>query len=508
MSKLELGYLIHAALHHALQEQENLLKHERVADLLPVIQRLAHFTLELEEWYSDKYHLKDRCNYFRTEAEKIEAEADRISEQIWRYAPVSLTPIFQKIRDRQSQLSDDKSYPKQLRSQFNNFRLGLMEQVAGARLLENNSDLGEEVERILTQYLERRLGTSVRILRGGHIYDYDGNRSGQMDIIVTPGDALGFCPADTGGGKFNVMIDQVIAAISVTSRLTAAELCKRWEEFQKVPLFEEKQKSHPSLAKHGWPLCYIIGAESDDLEKLEEAWEKVASGEARHNPQMVLLLDSGYMIARTACWPTSERCRGPNSMLNTGTGIYAGLGLGWLEAQIAGRNCILTGRSPDWIERLSKQLSQLELREALPPTFDSRRDRFFIFNSPIHGVLKWGAERFYPHNRLQLNTVIVEETTLTDPNQPVTRDRFFGRYKFEPRWFNLDAVATKDDYCALEEWIDPSDFEKHRRRIVVFDSRTGDDMTSKLSRLLTNCSELEQLSPVVKGESTGNPDKA
>lgn len=89
MSKLELGYLIHEALRHALQEQQTLLRHECVADLLPVIRRLADFTLELEDWYSDKFRLKDRTGYFLAEAEKIEGEADRISEELWRYAPVS-----------------------------------------------------------------------------------------------------------------------------------------------------------------------------------------------------------------------------------------------------------------------------------------------------------------------------------------------------------------------------------------------------------------------------------
>ena len=78
MSNLELGSLIHTALRHSLVQQEKLVRNKRAAALLPVIQRLAKFNAELEEWYSGKFHLKenDRCSYFLHEAEQIEAEAD------------------------------------------------------------------------------------------------------------------------------------------------------------------------------------------------------------------------------------------------------------------------------------------------------------------------------------------------------------------------------------------------------------------------------------------------
>lgn len=438
--------------------------------------------------------MNDRSAYFLKQARCLEAAADRISERIWQSAPVSLTPVFEKIRGLRKQRSKEKSYAKQLRAQFNNFRLGLLEQVTGARLLENNNDLGEEVERILVQYLERRFSNGVRILRGGHIYDYQGNRSAQIDIIVTPADSLAFCPAETGAGKFNVMIDQVIAAISVTSRLTPIKLRERWNELQKIPVFAEKDKSHPSLAKDAWPLCYIVGAESDELGKLEAEWEQLTtSATMRHNPQMLVLLDSGYIVGRKASWPSSRCCRGPDSMLNTGTGPFAGLGLAWLETQIAGRNCILTGRSPDWIERMSKQLSDLELREAVPPTLDIHQLRFGFSNSPIHGNLKWGNTGLRPHNQLHLWTVTAGGSTLTDPTRPVTDDRFHGRFQFEPRWFKQDAVCTKGDFCALEEWTDPLDPKLHLRKITVINARTGAEIRSQLPHPLAKCDELKNL---------------
>jgi len=98
MSKLELGYLIREALRHTLQQQELLLSHKHVIDILPVLQRLAHFISELEDWYAGKYHLNNRSEYFLAQAVEIETFANNISEEIWGYVPLNLVLIFEKIR--------------------------------------------------------------------------------------------------------------------------------------------------------------------------------------------------------------------------------------------------------------------------------------------------------------------------------------------------------------------------------------------------------------------------
>jgi len=491
MSKLELGHLIHEALRHALHEQGKLLKHKYAVELLPVIEQLNGFICELEDWYSGKYHLKDRSKYFLKRARAIEAQCNRISLKLWQWAPLSLVPIFTKICDRRAELASEKSYPKQLRAQFNNFRIGLLEQFIGARFLENNSDLGEEVERILSQYLERRLGDSIRVLRGGKIYDYEGHHSGQIDLIITPRDALGISPADTGG-KYNVSVDQVIAAISVTSRLTTPGLRQRFRGLQGIPIFKEKDQCYAGLKEHAWPLCYIVGAESDELDLLTSTWqEEVAKAAPTHIPQMVLLLDSGYLVPGTACWPRSKWGQGAASDLHMGTGIYSGLGLAWLEVQLAGRNQVFSHRPVAWVQRLAEQLSKLELKEGVPSTYDPRQSR--ISPSPIHGIMSWGWNGWYIHNELELSTLCIGKTeriadmTLLDRSKPIKRTRL-GRYDFEPRWFHAGLTCVKDNCCALEEWIAPSDRKRHIRRIVVFDALTGEEVD--LRQPLKECTDL------------------
>lgn len=502
MNKLELGFLIRAALKQALQQQAKLVGHPQAEKFTSVIKKLAKFNVELEAWYSDKYHLKDRNAYFLSEAEKIEAEADEISEDIWTPAVVSIAKVFRHIRDQRASSATTISYPNQLRAQFDNFRMALLEQASGARLLENNNDLGEEIERILVQYFERRVGTTVRVLRGGHIYDYENNRSGQIDVIITPANALGFCPADTGDGKYNVMIDQVLAAISVTSRLTAAGFRERLEQLQQIPNFNQRSQNYPNIGDNPWPICFIVAAECDDLDELRKIWDEMPMAEI--NPlRMVLALDSGYIRFVTLYPPRGHGHPEKIISLQKHDGIYAGLGLGWIETLIALQNCFIAGQNYAWVQRLQKQLITLEQKDAVPATFDMRRELFVSTSAPIHGIATWGWNGRMIHNRLSLSSVCVGEKTLLNDSMPIEKTKYFGRYDFEPRWFKVRAVGTNGDFFALEEWVDPIDRERHQRRVVVFDGRNGKEVTHLLSRPLERSSDLSDLNPVLKVSNVG-----
>ena len=92
------------------------------------------------------------------------------------------------------------------------------------------------------------------------------------------------------------------------------------------------------------------------------------------------------------------------------------------------------------------------------------------------------------------------ESTLVDTTKPIPKGDFHD-YKFEPRWFKEGVHAINGDYCASEEWGDPRDREKHQRRIAVFDARTGEDVTTRLAQVLSDCAEFKKLNPVLTRES-------
>jgi len=494
MNRFELGSLIRIALEHALHQQQKLLLRPDADKFLPIIQHLARFQIELEKWHAGKFHLDDRLPHFLKEAQSIEQEADQLSESLWTHAPVSLVPIFHAIADRQRPLKDE-DYPHQIRAQYNNFRLALLEQTVGARFLANNTDLGDETERILLQYFERRFGQSVRVLRGGHIFDYANNRSPQIDIIITPANALGYCPADTGDGKYNVMVDQVLAAISVTATLSAATLRERISQLQKIPRLDASAQDFARSESTKWPLCYIIGADSDVVESLTQAWREFGSLDDLPL-EMILMLDSGYIRQRSFVDASDPGNPIKHEQLREGCGIRAGLGLALLEAQIAKRNCVWTNQASGWVDRRIKQITDLEFRDP-DPTWDSKREGL-IRRGPIRGVLSWGFVGMTVHNRLPLNSLCTKipplpNNVLLDRNKPRPRGGWLNLFDFEPRWFKAGVSSINGDYCTLEEWIDSTEQQKARRQIVVFDIHSGAEVTDRLPRPLNECADIQEL---------------
>lgn len=475
MSKLEIAVLLDAAIEHTLALQSKLLTRKDASAWLPIAQRLNTFAVELQQWRSGKFYLKDLSHRFLTEARAIEQEADDLSEKLWTPFQITLVAVCTEIARVTAQSRADKTFTKRLKDHYNNTRLALLEQVAGARLLENNADLGDEVERILVQYLSRALGPTVRVLRGGHIYDHADNRSDhQIDIIVTPSDALGYCPADTEDGKFNVMIDQVLATLSVKSTLTPAKLEDCWNEIQGIPLYVEKDKAHPHLHEAAWPMCFIVGAYAESLKGLEQKWHELRDRPMRHVPQMVVVLDTGYMISDAGTWPLGQhQAAAPG--VRCIEGLAAGLGLGWLTTAIAGHHARIQRKSLNWITELARKLHRNEATPSVPATYEPRYHYFGQTHRPIHGVFRWGPRSMWAHNRLYLWTVMAGDQELCDPTRAV-KQTGWQQSPFAYRMFRVDAFATHGRLCALEEWIDPQDKELHRRQIAVFDSETGKEL--------------------------------
>jgi hypothetical protein len=85
------------------------------------------------------------------------------------------------------------------------------------------------------------------------------------------------------------------------------------------------------------------------------------------------------------------------------------------------------------------------------------------------------------------------KNTLLDRKKPKPRTGPLDLYDFEPRWFKAGVSSTNGDYCALEEWIDPTEQHKARPLIVVFDGRSGADITDRLPRPLNECADIEEL---------------
>ncbi|MCE0483125.1 MAG: hypothetical protein LV479_02680 [Methylacidiphilales bacterium] len=475
--------IIEQALRFVLDEQAKLLKRDDAAELKEIILTLNKLALKTQAAIANGISRLKNVEQLIKEARAVEQLADDLSEKIWRFTPVPVCSVYEKL-DRALRPSEDKyGAAAELRSHYQGLRIRLLEQTLGARQLESNSDLGLEMERIWQQFLQRNLGPSVRVLTGGIISDYQGNTSKhQIDLIVVPAEAHVTFPGDSDG-KAHVPIDQVISAIMIKSTLKGADLRDDWEALRDIPSYPQMLDDHPSLAPpkkgrpHAWPLRYIIGSQSDPIESLKAIWEKAVAEQAGPVPELVVTLDSGFLYSGGSCWP---RPRFPGNytepdQVMTQTGPYSGLGLAWLITQHQGRLAVIQRRAVGPIQRQAESLDMAMLTQSTPYTHSMKFDSMFRMRE-IAGNFKWGSTSTHAHNRLPLNTI--EKTNGRplclpeyNPEKAVYPDHAKG-----VRWFRYPAYVIAGNLLALEEWLEPKELTAHKRRIAVFDTRLDQEL--------------------------------
>jgi len=390
----------------------------------PLVSSLGELALELHLWSRGKKPLDDPFGHFRKRCEAIESQADQVSRDMWRGNCLNLVSVLDYAEQERNRL--EGTFEFMLRTHYDIQRMRLLDQVNGARLLQNNNDLGDEIEKILVQYLSDNLGRDMHPIRGGHIFDSSGNRSNQMDIIIVPADSLAMCPADTVEGKHNVLVDQVVAALSVKSTLTAATFEAAWNDIQSIPVYPEKDSAHPSIkgTSHAWPLCFIMGANSKDTQRVDERWSKLCASGQRHQLQMRICLDAGYTVAGNSSWPLiafhKDEYRGP---FNGGDDLRSGLGLAWLLLTIAARGAVLARKDHSVFNKQREMLSNAELLTGCGcPTHSPRFNSVSRMCRPIDGVLQWDRCARWIHNGLFVGSVSVNGRRLVNTEIPLNKN--------------------------------------------------------------------------------------
>ena len=393
---------------------------------------------------------------------------------------------------------------KDIRDQYHNLRIRLLEQIIGARMLTNNNDLGEEHERIWQQFIQNQLGPTFIVLRGGHILDHSGRRSdAQIDLIVVAAGASFITPGDSEGGKANVFIDDVIAAIMLTTNLTTDKLKSDWGKLQSLPDFTDKTKDHPNLEKDAWPLCYIFSSQSCPIDALRSKWEELAKTTTiKFLPQVLVSLDGGSMFSGAMAWP---RPRYPGNYtqpdhVKIWSGLDTGMGIAWALLQIRGRLAAIEKRALGSIVRFAGLLDKAGMKEATPPTWSPRFNSMFRKHE-IAGNISWGMSASFAHNRLALNSVRraipgtdgMTSRELYKPNiDPQTLDS--PERDKHLRWFRYDITHTAGNFLALEEWEEIRSKENHRTRIAVFNIATGEEMISPEVKALQSVTDIQHFS--------------
>lgn len=483
----ETKVLLEQALRHVLQEQAKLIFHDDAEKLRDTVKSLNDLALATTIPLSAGFKSRRDLEKLRRQAIDLEKGVDDLSEELWRPLPISVSPVFHRLEASLDRREGAIGSWDETKAHFHDMRIRLLEQTIGARALMNSNDLGDENERIWLQFLERQLGSMFRVFRGGFILDYQGNRSGQIDLIVTAADEHVMIPGDSDDGKAMVYVDQVISAIMVTATLDAEKLGKDWLGLQQIPAYPEKEKdfANSHLRKEPWPLCYIVASQSDEPAGLVKTWENLCrEGHTRLIPQLVITLDGGFLYGGSSVlvWPHPHTNSFDTEAHNVGrqSGVHAGLGLGWLLLQHQARLASVQRRQLASIGRQSVQLRRATSVSATPATW-SRFDIAFEM-CPIAGVMEWGRYGHTVHNRLRSRTIFIRDESKwihfkvpgAEP-EPISGDGREWAHK-NLRWFRRDKFGLFGKWFFAEElqnWKSKSD---HSRRIVVFNTETGEEV--------------------------------
>lgn len=99
-------------------------------------------------------------------------------------------------------------------------------------LLDNSADIGQTVEGIYLEFLKQHVPAVCDILQGGYVFDVEGRRSHQMDIIVHSGNTHRFRDSN---GQACATLEGTVANIEITSYLDRRKVDRELKKFAFIP---------------------------------------------------------------------------------------------------------------------------------------------------------------------------------------------------------------------------------------------------------------------------------
>lgn len=456
----ETGYFLVTALRQSLRAAEALPEKLPEKSRSSLQSKLKAFSFAIIDHMSGNDHKPQPLAYFGKQAAKIERRADQLSDKFFTPIQIRLNPIFDEARRITQKPRKQDAYGYSLRESYTRQRISLIQQVAGARLYPNNADLGGEFECCIKEYLEKNLGSDVRVTLGGHICDHEGNRSDQMDIIVSIADGVPFQPSSRVDGKSICLIEHVVAAITVKTKITRRNFKDAWKNIQSIPVYHSQDEDRPRLKGHSWPLCFAVCETTEGLDSVEDQWTDTVRNDAKHTHDFQLLfsLTEGFLYPNTVCWPLIAFGLRSEYSVTKIEDFRASIGLGWMLLSIIARGALLAGKEPEHFKKISKTLHRLSLKEGVSPTYDPRHDLYFWADIEIHGKLKTGTTGKRISNSRFATSLKFEEQTYYDLSRPnpnyekERKERIFGTKPYELRFFLQYAWQIQNNRVLLQEW--------------------------------------------------------
>jgi len=137
---------------------------------------------------------------------------------------------------------------EQLADYFQSIADSLEDEKEASRIFTNKGDMGSSREDILKAFLANHLPKRCEVIKGGFIFNKEGERSKQIDLIVTNDLTLQFKHFDNPakpGKSFNC-VEGCYCAISVKTKLDKGDIIDSLENLASIPAMPEV-KVNPML---------------------------------------------------------------------------------------------------------------------------------------------------------------------------------------------------------------------------------------------------------------------
>jgi uncharacterized protein DUF6602 len=219
----------------------------------------------------------------------------------------------------------------------------LASEARGDRIFPNTSDSGSERENDLFKFLNNHIPFRCKVIKGGFIFDSNGNESDQIDLIITNDLTLQFRKSENDKEKSFNCIEGCYAAISVKSYLNKEGLIKSVDNLRSIPT-EKKIKVNPYITNPQQlidltPQRIIFAYDGDSLETINgHLYDYYSTHHLdRRAPDMIIVNNSFYIFragAEGVKLPTGEYIP-PNIYAKIGKIQNANIGAASLIQMIA-----------------------------------------------------------------------------------------------------------------------------------------------------------------------------
>src|SRR3989344_678269 len=170
-----------------------------------------------------------------------------------------------------------------------------------------NADAGDLRENALLDFLSHHIPSRTRISKGGYLFDSNGNKSKQIDLLVTNNLTLQFSQSSELSRKIFNCIEGCVAAVSVKTNLDKNSFYDSLDNLASIPLEKKFIRTNANISNYESllykvPQKIIFAYKGQGLEKtINDLQEYYKNNKLDERQKLdLLIVNNEYALARIA----------------------------------------------------------------------------------------------------------------------------------------------------------------------------------------------------------------